>query len=136
MRNHTIFFNKEILPLNITAAQIPYLMTLSLRQGVTQSELSRELFIDKGTVARSIKKLEDNGFIKRVADPDNRKKKLVYLTDKGERALPDITSIDSRWEEALCEGLTREERSRLFNGIRKLAKNSLENLTRGDSQNG
>jgi DNA-binding MarR family transcriptional regulator len=135
MRNRTIFFNREVSPLNITAAQIPYLMVLSLRQGITQDELSGKLFIDKGTVARSMKKLEDNGFIYRVPDPDNRRKNHVFLTEKGERILPRIRSIDRKWEEALCEGLIKAERSQLFDSIGKLAKNSIENLTSEGDQN-
>lgn len=128
VRNYAIYFNREILPLKITSAQVPYLMILSDMGVLTQDELSGILFIDKGTVARSLQKLEDNGFISRTPDPDNRRKNLVFLTEKGKSILPRIRDIDRKWGEAICEGLTEEERSQLFSNIYKLAKNSLENL--------
>ena len=135
VRNYAIYFNREILPLKITSAQIPYLMILSDMGVLTQDELSGILFIDKGTVARSLQKLEDNGFISRTPDPDNRRKNLVFLTEKGKSILPRIRDIDRKWGEAICEGLTEEERSQLFSNIYKLAKNSLENLACEGDQN-
>lgn len=135
VRNYAVYFNREILPLKITSAQIPYLMILSDMGVLTQDELSGILFIDKGTVARSLKKLEDNGFISRIQDPDNHRKNLVSLTEKGKSVLPRIRDIDKKWGEALCEGLTEEERSQLQDHIHKLAKNSLENLMYEVDQN-
>lgn len=135
VRNYAIYFNREILPLKITSAQTPYLMILSDMGVLTQDELSGILFIDKGTVARSLQKLEDNGFISRTPDPDNRRKNLVFLTEKGKSILPRVRDIDRKWGEAICEGLTEEERSQLFSNIYKLAKNSLKNLACEGNQN-
>ncbi len=38
---------------------------------------------DKGTVARALKQLDTAGMITRVIDPDDRRQKRIYLTEKG-----------------------------------------------------
>jgi DNA-binding MarR family transcriptional regulator len=127
-RTRTIHLNNEIKDLELTAGQVPFLMHLSRKEGITQDDLAVHLHIDKGTVARALKKLEDNGFIYREINPQNRRRYLLFLTEKGRQIVPQIYDIDKEWEHSVCSNLSDTEYSRLFNALQTLAMKSLEKV--------
>ena len=103
-------------------------MHLSHKEGITQDDLAVHLHIDKGTVARALKKLEDNGFIYREINPQNRRRYLLFLTEKGRQIVPRIYDIDKEWEHSVCSNLSDTEYSHLFNALQTLAMKSLEKV--------
>lgn len=68
-RNHYIFMNHELKHLELTEGQVPCLMVLSKKGGITQDDLSRMFHIDKGTIARAIKKIRGKGHGKQSSGP-------------------------------------------------------------------
>ena len=114
--------------LELTAGQVPFLMHLSHKEGITQDNLAVHLHIDKGTVARALKKLEDNGFIYREINPQNRRKYLLFLTEKGRQIVPKIHQIDKEWEKSVCSDLLDAEYIQLLNTLQTLAMKSLEKV--------
>lgn len=74
---------KDISRLGIQASQMPFIAELLHYDGpVTQDELSAALVIDKAATARALYRLEQNGFVLRRVNPENRRQKLVFATDK------------------------------------------------------
>lgn len=61
------------------------LADLIVQDGQRQQDLAISTIKDKGTVARALKQLETALFIQRKIDPDDRRQKIIYLTDKGHR---------------------------------------------------
>ena len=127
-RTRIIHLNNEMKDLEITAGQVPFLMHLSHKEGITQDDLAVHLHIDKGTVARALKKLEDNGFIYREINPQNRRKYLLFLTEKGRHIVPKIHQINKEWEKSVCFDLSDVEYIKLLNTLQTLAMKSLEKV--------
>ncbi|MDY9922761.1 MarR family winged helix-turn-helix transcriptional regulator [Methanobacterium sp.] len=127
-RTHMIYLNHEIKGLEISAGQIQYIMGLSKKDGITQDDLASLYHIDKGSVARALKKLEDNKLICRKINPENRRKYLIYLTEKGRNIVPKIHRIYTQWENSICSELSKEQYNNLFDVLKTLAINSLENI--------
>ena len=48
----------------------------------------------KGTVAKTLRKLEDKGYIERIINKDNRRKYILKLTKKGEEVITGIIQSD------------------------------------------
>lgn len=127
-RTRIIHLNNELRDLEITASQIPFLIHLSHKEGITQDDLAVHLHIDKGTVARALKKLEDNGFIYREINPRNRRKYLLFLTEKGRQIVPKIYGIDKEWEKSVCSNFSDTEYDNLVKALQTLAMKSLEKV--------
>jgi len=127
-RTRIIHLNNEMKDLELTAGQVPFLMHLSHKEGITQDDLAVHLHIDKGTVARALKKLEDNGFIYREINPQNRRKYLLFLTEKGRQIVPKIHQINKEWEKSVCFDLSDVEYIKLLNTLQTLAMKSLEKV--------
>ncbi len=134
-RTHMIYLNDKMKELDLTAGQCPFLMKLSYNEGITQDDMANHFHIDKGTVARALRKLEDNEFLYREIDPKNRRKYLIYLTEKGKDAVPEIIGIDNEWENLVCAKFSDEEKSHLFEILQKLAINSLEKVHKHGENN-
>ena len=101
-------------------------MVLSDEQGVTQDHLAGVFLIDKGSIARAVNVLEEKGIVKRVTDENNRRAVRLYLTEAGEKLIPDVVKIDREWEEAAFSGLTEEERKQARTLLCKISENSYE----------
>jgi DNA-binding MarR family transcriptional regulator len=123
-RGRFIFLNNRLRPLGLSAGQFPVLMLLAKEQNIMQENLVRYYHLDKGTIARAVKKLEDGGFIRRIIDPVNRRAVRLFLSEKGEQAAVELQAIDREWEEHICKGLSQKKRETLYSLMRTVAQNS------------
>ncbi|CDG64649.1 MAG: hypothetical protein PWQ15_1493 [Methanobacterium sp.] len=129
-RNHYIFMNNELKHLDLTEGQVPCLLALSKNVGITQDDLSRMFHIDKGAIARAIRKLEEKRMVNKVQDPSNRRRYLLSLTPKGKEVIPVILEAEKNWENNIFKGFSPEEQRIIIEGMKKLAENSLKNFNR------
>lgn len=72
----------------------------------SEIELSQEDFCDifcqsKGTVAKTLRKLEDKGYIERIINKDNRRKYILKLTKKGEEVIPVLKREVDYWHNSV-----------------------------------
>lgn len=94
-----------------------FLLQLYKQDGISQEELSEKLSIDKGTTARSIKKLEEEGFLIRVKDENDKRAYKIYLTDKSKENRDNVLKD---WESVIAQNITEEERSTLVDILKKV----------------
>jgi DNA-binding MarR family transcriptional regulator len=135
-RSKFVFLNDRLRPLGLSAGQVPVLMLLYKEQNIMQETLVRHYHLDKSTIARAVRKLEDAGYIRRITDPDNRRAVRLFLTKKGERAAPLLLAIDREWEERICAGLSDRNKQILKILMRTVAENSHRNMQNaGDCHN-
>lgn len=125
-RSHFVRINHRMKELGLSAGQFFVLMVLSHEQDVTQDTLAWKLLIDKGSIARAVNVLEDKGFVKRITDESNRRAVRIYLTEKGEQLIPEVSRIDREMEEASLSGFTEEEKAQARVLLRRIAQNSYE----------
>lgn len=112
--------------LGLSAGQFFVLMVLSEEQGITQDYLAGIFLIDKGSIARAVNVLEQKGIVRRITDESNRRAVRLYLTEAGEKLIPEVVKIDKEWEEAAFSGLLQEERKQAMTLLRRISENSYE----------
>lgn len=117
------YITKALSKEGIGAGQLMYLMQLYQCDGRNQEDLSDALNIDKGTTARALKKLEDEEFIVRIVDEDDKRAYKVYLTDKGRSAKAKVYEAIDAWENIITESLTEEEKETMIKLLMKICTN-------------
>ncbi len=133
-RSKFVFLNNRLWPLGLSAGQFPVLMLLAKEQNIMQDTLVRHYHLDKGTIARAVRKLEDGGYIRRITDTGNRRAVRLFLTEKGERSIPLLQAINREWENIISAGLSKEEITALHSLIRRVAHNGFAIVDKnGDS---
>jgi len=68
--------------LNLTIEQWSVLYHLWKEDGISQQDLCKATFRDKPSMTRLVDNLEKAGLVKRVASRDDRRKNLIFLSDK------------------------------------------------------
>jgi DNA-binding MarR family transcriptional regulator len=95
-RTVTRFYDDMLAPAGLKATQLTMLGAISISGPTRMSELAEMLALDKTTLTRNLKLLQDDGLIE-IAAGDDRRVRIVALTRAGtdalELALP-------RWREA------------------------------------
>ncbi|CAG36591.1 MarR family winged helix-turn-helix transcriptional regulator [Desulfotalea psychrophila] len=112
--------------LGIRESQIPFLAFILESPGINQDELSRQYFIDKGATARQTAKLEEQGLIERVVDPDNRRKKRLYPTSKALTLGPDFYGMLDGLNDTFLAGFSEAEKEQLLLLLDKVSVNMLK----------
>lgn len=82
--------NIEFRDIELARGQYLYLVRIKENPGIIQEALSDLLKVDRSTVARSVKKLEEKGLIKQGMTSTSRKNKEWFVTEKGDALYPFI----------------------------------------------
>ncbi|AUN13322.1 MarR-family transcriptional regulator [[Clostridium] sordellii] len=122
-RKSSVFINKELAKYGIRSGQLMFLMDLYIKDGKNQEEISERLKIDKATTARALKKLEEQDFIKRIRDDNDKRSNKIYLTDTSKDLKEEVYGVLDEWNEKISKSLTREEKETLANLLEKVCKN-------------
>ncbi len=99
------------------------MMILWNQDGVSSNELVSQLNKDKAGIARMIASLEGKGYIKKVADPNDKRSFKIHLTDEGKRLAHSVIPIQRNMRETLTKGMTKEEIDDLQKLITKVMNN-------------
>ena len=115
--------NIEFRDLELARGQYLYLVRIGEHPGIIQEELSDLLKVDRSTVARSVKKLADKGFIRELNDHSNKKIKKWILTEKGQALYPFILAEHAYSEKAALKGFSQTEILQLEKWLAKMSEN-------------
>ena len=85
------------------------LCALYEKDGLAISEIARRTHRTKSTVCVLAGKLEQNGYVERRPDPQDRRAIGLWLTDKGKAAKPVFKSISAALCKKVEENLSPEE---------------------------
>lgn len=112
--------SKALIPYNIGPGQIIFLKSIIENPGISQEKLSNQLKFDKGTTARTVKKLELESYIERNIDERDRRAFQLFPTQKGNLIYPILIEILESLNKKLCSKLNDEEHELLFQLLNKL----------------
>lgn len=127
-----IYLNRELKPYNIGAGQHSILMVLYENNGIAQEDITNTLHLDKGTTAKTIKKLVEEGYIIRKKNIDDRRAYKIFLTKKARNIRGDLIRILSRWTDIISTGFTENEREITFGLFGRMAHNAWSFLMRSN----
>ena len=113
-------FLQEAEGSGITPIQYAALQTVANQPDVDQRTLARSVGLDTSTVAGVVDRLEARGLMVRNASPDDRRVRLLRLTDEGRAALADIVPAMRRAQDRILKPLPREERKIFMRMLRTL----------------
>ena len=115
-------FSKELKKLNIGSGQYLYMIYLYNNEGCTQEEMSTRLSIDKGTTAKAIKRLEEEGYVKRIPHEEDKRAYRVYITPKGFEIKKEFYEVLQNWNFYIEEALKDDEIKELNTLLNKIIK--------------
>lgn len=115
------FFDDRLRPLDLTNGQFSLLMSLNRPAPPDMKSVSSLLTMDRTTLTAALKPLERRGLIKTIADPNDKRSRLMMLTPAGHRLLLKAFPI---WKEShayIDEVITANNVKRLRGDLQALA---------------
>ena len=93
-------FDEALQPVRLTNGQFSMLMSLNRPKPATMRSVAGLLAMDRTTLTAALKLLERRGLVEVAQDPDDRRSRLLSLTQEGQRVLVAALPI---WEQTHAE---------------------------------
>ena len=126
MKTHTML-NKKIVSgageLGLTSGQPKVLDFLTEHEGCDQKTIAAYCEIEPATVGSILLRMENQGMIRRIQHPGNRRSLFVYLTEQGRKAAKEMAKVFDSCEEEAAGSLPGEELEELKILLTKLWEN-------------
>ena len=118
-----MYLDRELKSLRIRSGQIPILRILEIRDGINQESIRRHFHLDKGSVAKTIKPLIEEGYVTRETDPSDKRSYRIFLTERGRGVLPVVAEALEKWNAILTESLSEEETAAIATFLSRMSDN-------------
>jgi len=113
-------FLQETEKHGVTPVQYAALHKIGNAPGIDQRTLARSIGLDTSTTAGVIDRLEARGLMRRSASPEDRRVRLLSLTDAGQDLLADLEPDMLKAQDRILAPLPKAERAEFLRMLRTL----------------
>jgi len=115
--------DRRLQPLGLSRAQWSILAILSNHEGLSQSQISDELEIEKSTVGRLIDQVEKSGWIERRPILGDRRLWSVHLTNQARELIAEVERVILHTRAEMLHGLSAEQQQDLSEILQTVKSN-------------
>jgi MarR family transcriptional regulator for hemolysin len=119
-------FDQRARALGLSRSQWQVLAHLSRHQGINQSGLAEILEIENITLGRLIDRMEEAGWVERRPDPNDRRARRLYMTEKVEPMMERMRALAEETRNEALIGLPSAEREALLDMLTHVRANLSE----------
>ena len=103
------YYESNLKGNDLTLKEFSVLLRIRFQGVATQHDLVELFKVSGAYIAKLLRKFEDHGYIARKEDPENRRKKLVKMTDDGIKKTDEIIEVIQNWEEKVTSSISEDE---------------------------
>jgi DNA-binding MarR family transcriptional regulator len=111
--------------------QLPVLMALKDGQPRSQAELARLAHVEQPSMAQLLNRMERDGLVERLPDPDDGRSRLISLTPACRARMPKSRAVMEALSEQALAGFSADDVALLGTLMRRLADNVEQMLAQG-----
>jgi DNA-binding MarR family transcriptional regulator len=108
------------LKANLSLAQLKVLFFISQNPGTSVSSAAEDLWVTKASASDLIDRLVKRGYVKRVEDPQERRKVLLSLTAEGQNHLDEARQFAQASLVDQLEGVDLPELEKILGGLQEI----------------
>lgn len=103
------YYESNFKDRDLTLKEFSILLRIRFQEVATQHDLVKLFNVSGAYIAKLLRKFEDKNYIVRKEDPENRRKKLVEMTDEGTKKTDEIIEIIQNWENKVTASISEDE---------------------------
>jgi MarR family transcriptional regulator, organic hydroperoxide resistance regulator len=88
---------ERLRAIGVSIPQCDVLTTLTEKEGVSQQELAKRLYVTKGNISGLIDRLAEAGLVERRSTANDRRQRAIHLTEAGRRTAEKAIAVQRRW---------------------------------------
>jgi len=100
--------------------------------GLRMNQLSSYLMVTGGNVTGLTDQLAEEGLVKRIDDPEDRRSYLVALTSKGQKVFAEMAIEHEAWIAELFSGLDLNQKHELYEQLARLRLHLTQQKAKGE----
>lgn len=116
------YYDKKLADYQIGAGQLSFLILIYENEGISMQQLAKKGCFDKGTITKSVQKLEELGYVHSNASKDDKRVRCLHTTQKAEEIITDIYMIRQEWWKRLTMDMDTNEASQFETSLSKLCE--------------
>lgn len=117
--------NLQMEGIKLTRNQFLVLKILSSRDGICQNELAFITERDKTSLTRLISTLESKGMVTRETAIDDKRKKIILITELGTKTVTNAWPLMKKLEEEVSRDVSYDDLQKLLSVLNKIQANVL-----------
>lgn len=102
-------FDKLLSKYEIGYTQLILLTQIYENEGISMNELASRGVFDKGTITKSIQRLEQLSYVRIESNELDKRAKLLYTTEKTQDIMPRLYQMRNEWNSYLCSDVEASE---------------------------
>lgn len=103
----------ELRPFGLAIGQLPVLVSLKNSPALSQAELARIAQVEQPSMAQLLNRMERDGLVERVPDPQDKRSRLISLTASAAERMPQVKQLMQGLTAQALDGFTPDEISEL-----------------------
>ena len=103
------YISKSIVPKDLSFSDSVFLVNIGENEGISQEEISTNLAIDKAAIARSVKIMEQKGYIQTKKSASDKRTKELYLSETGKELFQYMLNLHEEWLKQVLGNLDSDE---------------------------
>ncbi len=103
-----------------------FLLALSDHEGASQKQLCSIMMVDEAIATRTMKKLEQEGFVTRQKDGRDLRCYTLALTERGRALIPQLQHSLNDWWTTLTSDFSEQEASALLDACIGMSQKAIE----------
>lgn len=115
-------FAAEIGDADLTPRQYAVLLTVSQKEGLSQTDLVEQTGVDRSTLADIVRRMLKKGLLQRRRTKEDARAYAVKLTEEGWRVLRQAEPIVRRVDERILAALPVKDRDQLITDLEAIVK--------------
>lgn len=119
---HLALFAEECGAFNVTPVQYSLMTVLAERPGLEQLDLATEIGVDRTTIGDVLVRMEKRALLRRTVSPNDRRAKLVRLTNKGTKLHRSMEDAVQRTHDRTLDVLPPPDRAAFLRDLARLVE--------------
>lgn len=120
------YYDRMLQSIRLTYAQLPILIMIYEQEGVSMRDIAQSGVYDKGTISKSVKHLEQQGFIRIETSRQDKRNKELYTTDYAKQQMSMVYSIRRDWWQHLVKDIDQDGFDTFISSYEIMAQNARE----------
>ena len=120
------YYDNRLKKYDIGYGQVVNLMMIHEHPGITMKQLSANGSVDKGTITKSVSKLQDAGYIRVEENLEDKRSKKLKTTPKAKDVIANMYLARKDWWAHLTSDLSLDEADQLEKTIHHLTMKAIE----------